>query len=345
VPAAAAAAERFLDSAVVIRVLVLGGTGFVGPFIVKQLVERGHEVTLFHRGHHEPPLTEGARHVHDEFARLPEHVSDLARREPDVVIDVSPGRSKGGHGVLHFAEIARRGVVLTSMDVYRAMSVLWGVEGAGPPQPMPVTEESELRTQPSPDLTPEVDFDNLAVEQAVGAAEFPVTVVRCPVIYGPLDTQRRLRPYVRRMADARPAIVLDSRLARLRMSRGYVENVAQAVVAAASDGRAAGRTYNVGEPDALSEAEWVRAIGDELDWQGEVVVADPAALPAELHVPLPAQDLFGDTSRIRRELGYVESVSRSEGLRRAIEWERAQQDDEPPPDYAAEDAALRHLLC
>jgi nucleoside-diphosphate-sugar epimerase len=324
-------------------VVVLGGTGFVGPFIVSQLVERGDDVTLFHRGHREPPLTEGARHVHADFARLPEHVSDLATREPDVVIDVSPGLSKAGHGVLHFAGIAKRGVVLTSMDVYRAMSVLWGVEGAGPPQSMPVTEESELRTQPSPDLMPAVDFDNLAVEQAIATrdADFPVTVLRCPVIYGLLDTQRRLRPYVRRMADARPGIVLDSRLARLRMSRGYVENVAQAVVAAVSDDRAAGRTYNVGEPDALNEAEWVWAIGDAFGWRGEVVVADPAALPAELQVPLPAQDLFADTSRIRHELGYAESLSRREGLRRAIEWERAQQNDEAPPDYAAEDAVLR----
>jgi nucleoside-diphosphate-sugar epimerase len=322
------------------RVVVLGGTGFVGPFIVKQLVDRGDDVTLFHRGQREPQLTDGAEHVHGEFEQLPEYVAALSRRRPDVVIDVSPGLGKGGHGVLHFAGIAKRGVVLTSMDVYRAMSVLWGEEHAT--QPMPVTEDSELRSGPSPDLTPELAFDNLTVEQAVADyPDFPVTVVRCPVIYGPLDTQRRLRPYVRRMLDERPAIVLDSRLARLRMSRGYVENVAQAVVVAASSDRAAGRTYNVGEVDALSESEWVRQIAAEFGWTGDIVAADPDLLPADLQVPLPAQDLFADTSRIRTELGYDEATSRPEGLRRAIEWERAQQRDESPPDYTSEDAASR----
>jgi nucleoside-diphosphate-sugar epimerase len=327
------------------RILVLGGTGFVGPFVVQRLVERGHEVTLFHRGHHEPLHAMGAEHVHADFARLPEHVAELAKREPHVVLDVSPGLGKGGHGVLHFAGIAQRGVVLTSMDVYRAMSVLWAVEGADEIQLMPVTEDSQLRTQPSPDLTADLEFDNLTVERAVAkpGAAYPVTVLRCPVIYGPLDPQRRLKEYVRRMADSRRAIILDSRLARLRMSRGYVENVAEAVVTAVSDDRAAGRTFNVGELDALSEAEWVRAVGDAYGWDGEVAVADSDRLPPELQVPLPPQDIFGDTTRIRDELGYSETLGREEGLRRAIEWEREQESDEPPPDYTPEDSALRRL--
>jgi 2'-hydroxyisoflavone reductase len=32
------------------RILVLGGTGFIGPHLVRRLLERGHEVTLFNRG-------------------------------------------------------------------------------------------------------------------------------------------------------------------------------------------------------------------------------------------------------------------------------------------------------
>lgn len=40
------------------RVLVIGGTRFIGPPVVKSLVEHGHEVTVFHRGETEINLPE-----------------------------------------------------------------------------------------------------------------------------------------------------------------------------------------------------------------------------------------------------------------------------------------------
>ena len=74
--------------------LILGGTGFVGPFIVERLVEAGHEVTLFHRGGNEPRQTEAAVHVHGEFARFTDYVPELARRRPEVVVDVSQASAR-----------------------------------------------------------------------------------------------------------------------------------------------------------------------------------------------------------------------------------------------------------
>ena len=38
------------------KVLILGGTGFLGPHTVRSLLERGHEVTLFNRGKTNPHL-------------------------------------------------------------------------------------------------------------------------------------------------------------------------------------------------------------------------------------------------------------------------------------------------
>jgi nucleoside-diphosphate-sugar epimerase len=326
-------------------VLVLGGTRYLGPPVVRQLIEAGHEVVLFHRGAHEHPDAAGAEHVHGDFSRFGEYVPQLIGRKPEVVIDLAPYIDKDGHGVLHFLGGSACAVVTTSQDVYRAFAVLHGSEPAERPQPTPLTEESETRTERSPDMAPEVDYDNLEVEQALaGDARLSVTVLRLPLIYGPHDPQRRLAYYVRRMYDGRPAIVLDERLARFRWSRSYVENVATAVVLAATNDRARGRTYNVAERHAAAWEEWLRDIADVCGWTGEIVALPAERLPRSLHFQVPAgQDLHASSERIRAELGYIESIEIAVGLRRAVEWEREMETNEPAPDYSYEDAVLASL--
>jgi hypothetical protein len=101
------------------------------------------------------------------------------------------------------------------------------------------------------------------------------------------------------MGDGRPMIVLDDVMARWNCPRGYVEDVAAAIVLAVVDERAVGRVYNVAEPVAFSEAEWVRRIGEVVGWWGEVMTVPVGrmALPYRFE-----QDLDTDSGRIRREL-------------------------------------------
>ena len=42
------------------RVLVIGGTGFIGPYVVRRLVAQGHDVAVFHRGRTQADLPSGA---------------------------------------------------------------------------------------------------------------------------------------------------------------------------------------------------------------------------------------------------------------------------------------------
>src|SRR5688572_23839272 len=46
--------------------LVVGGTGPSGPHILEGLLERGYEVTIFHRGTHEPEGLPDVRHIHGD---------------------------------------------------------------------------------------------------------------------------------------------------------------------------------------------------------------------------------------------------------------------------------------
>jgi nucleoside-diphosphate-sugar epimerase len=324
------------------RVLVIGGTAFTGPHTVRALVELGHDVTVFHRGESEPDLPLEVRHVHADVSAFDEHVGHLRALAPDVVLDMVALRREDARRVLAFTGVAERAVVASSADVYRAFGRLWRTE-PGPPDPLPLTEDSPLREE----LTGEgLAYDKTGVEAELRAqSKLPVTILRLPAMHGPGDRQHRLFPYLKRMDDGRSSIVLDEAVARWRWVRGYSEDVAHALVLAVDDPRSAGRTYNVADPVAHTEQEWVQEIGRLAGWEGEVVTLPSERLPESLrHDQFDLrQDYVVDTTRIREELGYQEQVPFEEGLRRTIAWELANPPPELKPadfDYAAEDTAL-----
>src|SRR3954469_10748452 len=74
---------------VLMLVLVLGGSWFVGRAVVADAVGRGHEVTVFNRGVSQAVLPDGVRHVTGDREVLAD-LRALAQRGPwDVVIDVA----------------------------------------------------------------------------------------------------------------------------------------------------------------------------------------------------------------------------------------------------------------
>jgi nucleoside-diphosphate-sugar epimerase len=257
-----------------------------------------------------------------------------------------------------FKGLARRVVAISSQDVYRAYGRLIGTE-PGAPDPPPLTEDAPLREKrypyrSEPPRSPDDpnrwmdEYDKIPAERVfLGEADLPGTILRLPMVYGPRDGQHRFYDWLKRMDDQRPAILMDAQMASWRWARGYVENVAAAIALAVTDERAAGRVYNVGEPDAPTWAEWARKTAEVAGWEGSLMTVPSEQLPAHLVEKLDTrQHLLTDTSRIRQELGYREVVPLDEALRRTIAWERAN----PPEtvdvksfDYAAEDAALAAL--
>jgi nucleoside-diphosphate-sugar epimerase len=340
------------------RILLIGGRGFIGPFVIGILRRAGHEAILFDRGSR-PNLYSELEHIKGDRRRIAEYAAAFRKAKPDVVIDLvlSSGR-QASELMSTFKGIARRVVALSSMDVYRACGVLHGLE-PGPLEPMPLTEDSPLRTrlQTYPPERIQMlkkvltwlddEYDKIPVERAVMAEpDLPGTVLRLPFVYGPGDFARRLSPILKRVDDGRKVIQLDEEVSQFRGPRGYVENVATAIATAATDDRAARRIYNVAEPVAFTELEWTEKVAKTAGWQGEILVVPSERGPAHLKPPGNwKQHWAADSSRIRRELGYRETVPLREALEATIRWERANPlpVDEKQFDYAAEDAYLRDL--
>ena len=75
-----------------VQILVIGGTKFIGPHIVEGLVSFGHNITVYHRGEHEPARPLGVRHVHSPAAGMPveSFPPEVLEPAPDVVIHMIP---------------------------------------------------------------------------------------------------------------------------------------------------------------------------------------------------------------------------------------------------------------
>lgn len=325
------------------RVIIIGGTRFIGPEVVRQLLRQGHEVAVFHRGQSNDSRADEAYHIFGDRTDLTSFRDRFKKFGADVALDMIPMNEPEATMLVDtFRGIAPRLVAISSMDVYRAYGVLWNTE-KGPIEPMPLTEDSPLRSsnQPHGDKHNKIAVERIVMNQPDMAG----TVLRLPMVYGKNDRQHRFFEYIKRMDDNRPVILLDEAHARWKWTRGYVENVAAAICLAVINDIAAGRIYNVGEAQTRSEAEWVEKLARCLRWPGRIVAMPKNDLPEHLRADYNFnQDMVGDSGRIRRELGYIEPVQFEEALIRTVAWERGNPPEEINPedyDYEKEDAAFQ----
>jgi nucleoside-diphosphate-sugar epimerase len=336
------------------KILLIGGSGFIGQYTAEQLRTSGHRVTIFHRGKTSAP--HGTEEILGNRQFLQDHQPEFRRQKFDVVVDfiLSSGR-QAQQLVDTFRGITGRVVALSSMDVYRAWGVFYNMEPGGL-QDLPLTEDSELRTSRTtypPEVLKKVqtiygwldaEYDKIPVEQAIlGDPKLPGTILRLPMIYGPGDPLHRFHPILKRIDDGRKQIIFADDVAPLRTPRGYVEDVAAAITLAATSPQAAGRVYNICETEFFGELDWARKIAAGTHWAGEFVVLPHDRTPKHLLWPAnTAQHVVASSERIRKELGYHELLPREEAIRHTIGWERANPPAAPTAQfhYDAEDEAL-----
>ena len=322
------------------RVIVLGGTRFIGRALAAELVAAGHAVLIVHRGAHEPVGLPEVPHVHLHRRDLPSHRDELRRFRPDAVIDMSAmTRSDAVAALAAFPEGLRL-VVASSIDVYRACASVWAgtVTDA-----VPLTEASALRDGPPPDrshVMPGYDYaaaeyENLDVEAAYLARG--ASVCRLPMVYGPHDFLHREGFVLRRVRAQRPQLPVGA--GGFLWSRGYAPELARGMRLVLEHPGAAGEVFNLCEAQCAPVRLWIEQIIAAAGAELQVVRVPDDVLPGDLEISGDiAQHWFASATKARDMLGWVHRDP-AECVLESVRWHMRHPTDDDA-DFSADDRAL-----
>lgn len=314
------------------RILIIGGTRFIGWHIASALSRTGHSVCVFHRGSTPLEDLDGISEITGDKADLASYRDRFRQFGPDLVIEcIGYTEADGARLIQTLTGVVSRLIFLSSCDVYRAHAVLHRSTN-DPLQDTPLTEDSWLRTNAFPYRNQasgredwRYDYDKIPVERVLMAHPgWQTTVFRLPAVYGPRDYQHRVWEFLRKMEAERKTILLPETLSCWVWGRGYVENIAAAISHFAGQEAISDAVYNLSDPVAFSLKDWVQQIGRIAGWNGKVVTVPEDRLPDSLKLPCNfAQDWTIDSRRFREARGFTEPFSLEESLEKTIAWHRA----------------------
>ncbi len=281
------------------KVLILGGTGMIGPGMARGFHDAGHEVALFTRTARADPDLPPHRALRGDRSNPADLAAAAAVAAWDLVIDNVAFNAADVRGALAAFPNAHRYVLCSSEVVYRF---------APSSRLLPAVEDAVDFDARPPDEDPRdpgwaYARGKLEAERVLrDQSPVPWTVLRPAIIHGPRDPAARGNWYVARVLAGGPILLADGGTASFRLA--FSTDVARAVVLAATAPEAEAQAYNLAQSEVLTLRDF---IADQAAVLG--VTPDFLGIPREFVGPLggPFADLVNhvpDASRIRRELGF-----------------------------------------
>lgn len=322
------------------RVVVLGGTRFIGRALVADLTSAGHEVAIVHRGRHEAERDGAARHFHLDRRDLRRHRDELLGLRPDALIDMSAMTAADAEAAVGVFGDSVRKVVASSGDVYRACaSVAAGIVTDA----VPLSEDAPLREGPTPDRDvslPGWDYDPTAYEKLDVERlyrEQGGIVCRLPMVYGELDYKRREEFVLRRVRAGRARIPVGP--GDFLWSRGYAPEIARGMRLAAERADP-GEVFNLAEAECAPIRAWIEEILIAADHDAELVQVPDNQVPDDLAltrtIPQPWQV---DSTKARTQLDWTHAPWR-ECVPHSVRWHLANPPEITDMDFSEDDRAL-----
>ncbi|MBV9388537.1 MAG: NAD-dependent epimerase/dehydratase family protein [Chroococcidiopsidaceae cyanobacterium CP_BM_ER_R8_30] len=281
------------------RILIMGGTRFVGVYLTQLLVEQGHEVVLFNRGNRPAPRSE-VHQIQGDRTNSSELQAKLSSETFDAIFD-NNGRELSDTQPLAeiFRDRVQHFVYMSSAGVYLPSDQLPHVEGD------PVDPKSRHRGK----------YETEAYLASLG---LPWTAIRPTYIYGPQNYNELESWFFDRIVRDRPIPIPGNGLHITQF--GHVKDLAKAMCQVLGNAQAIGQIYNVSGDryvtfDGLARS-CATAAGKSED-AVKIVHYDPKQFDfgKRKAFPLRVQHFFTSVNKAKTELSWQPEYDLLSGLK------------------------------
>ncbi|NEP17124.1 MAG: NAD-dependent epimerase/dehydratase family protein [Leptolyngbya sp. SIO4C1] len=304
------------------RILVMGGTRFIGVYLTQALVAQGHEVLLLNRGNRAAPA-KGVSQITCDRKDAAALKSKLANESFDAIFDNSGRELSDTQPLIElFKGKLKHFVYVSSAGVYQKSDQMPHIEGD------PVDPQSRHRGK-------------FETEQALAEQGLPFTSVRPVYIYGPQNYNPLESWFFDRIVNDRPIPVPGDGKALTQL--GHCADLASAMTAVLDNEQAVGQIYNIsGERyvtfDGLARACAIAA--GQSPEQIQLVHYDPKDFDfgKRKAFPMRAQHFFASIEKAKQDLGWQPRFDLVSGLKDSFQQDYLRQKN--AADFTVDDQIL-----
>ena len=280
------------------RILIMGGTRFIGVYLTKTLVAAGHEVVLFNRGNNLAPV-EGITQIQGDRKDPAQIKEKLAGESFDVVFD-NNGRELShtqplvetiGDKLKHFVYVSSAGVYLKSSQ-------------------MPHREGDAV--DPNSRHKGKHHTEAYLAESGI-----PWTSIRPTYIYGPQNYNDLEAWFFDRLTRNRPIPIPGNGLHITQF--GHIQDLADAMAAVIGNDRAIGQIYNISGDRYITFDGLALACAEAAGKSSEsvkLVHYDPSKFDfgKRKAFPMRVQHFFAEVTKAQQELNWQPKYDLVAGL-------------------------------
>jgi len=318
------------------KILIIGGTYFLGYHLTRQLLDDGHQTFLFNRGQTPADFGNKVERIKGDRYDYEAFFQRFNREKFDIVVDMIAFKAEDSQAAVrtflgnvgHFIHISTGAVYGVTKDF-----------------PCPLREEDfdrELFPKPKEKEDEELwlyGYHKRKCEEVLRDAHqrhgFPVTALRLPVVMGERDYTLRAYSYFLRIEDGMPLILPDSGMNVF--THVYHGDIVKTISSNLLNKNSFGQAYNLAQEEVLSLRSFILKAAEILERKVKLVdipsrVLEKISLGTSFSPFSRRRPFILSTEKAKRDLNFS-STPFDMWMRKTILWFKEEYQGGPPENY------------